>query len=320
MSVFTEVGRNQLIEFLLRYDVGQLKDYRGISAGIENTNYFVDTDQNRYVLTLFEHQDEAELEYCIGLMGVLAAAGVPTAAPVTGRDGKTLRFLAGKPAALFSRLSGKAIEQPSVNQCAALGNVLAAFHLAGENYSSRQDNPRGADWSQETAAQVMSELSADEARLLKSELAFQQAADTSGLAEGVIHADLFRDNALFDEGVLAGVIDLYAACNDSLLYDLAICVNDWCIDAAGVIDVQRRQAMVGAYNAQRPLSTTEQESWALMLRRAALRFWLSRLRDKYFPRLGELTRVLDPDHFLIILRQRIDYPETLADLDGQVVA
>ncbi|MEL0082267.1 MAG: homoserine kinase [Gammaproteobacteria bacterium] len=314
MSVFTEVGRDQLIEFLLLYDLGQLQEYRGISAGIENTNYFVDTDRGRYVLTLFEHQQAEDLRFSLGLMGVLAAAGVPTAEPVAGRDGKTLRRLAGKPAALVMRLSGRAVEHPEINHCRALGAALADFHLAGLNYSSRHENPRGAAWFKATAARVEGQLPDDQAELLRSELAIQRAVDTRGLPQGVIHGDLFRDNALFDGDRLAGVIDLYAACNSNLLYDLAICVNDWCVEAGGMIDPERAAAMVGSYHAKRALTETEQQTWPLMMRRAALRFWLSRLFDKHFPRPGELTRVLDPDHFLTILRRRIEVPETLTAL------
>lgn len=320
MSVFTEVGRDQLVEFLRHYPVGQLQDYRGISAGIENTNYFVDTDQGSYVLTLFEHQQEVELEYCLGLMGALADAGVPTAGPVVGIDQKSLRPLAGKPAALVTRLSGESVEEPDVEQCAELGGLLADFHLAGMDYALSQANSRGVEWFKETAALVMPELPDDQAQLLSSELASELAADTSNLPQGVIHADLFRDNALFDGAALVGVIDLYAACNESLLYDLAICVNDWCIEAGGVIDVNRGRALFSAYHAKRPLSAAEHLSWSLMLRRAALRFWLSRLHDMYFPRPGHLTTILDPDHFLTILRRRIDHPETLAGLVCQAAS
>ena len=313
MSVFTEVGRSQLVDFLLQYDVGQLKDFQGISAGIENTNYFVDTDRGCYVLTLFEHQEGSDLEFCIGLMGALAAAGVPTAKPVVGNDQTTLRILEGKPAALVTRLLGRTIEQPNADHCRELGEGLADFHLAGQKYVEQLDNPRGAAWFKATAEQVMGEISADQAELLRTELATQRAMDTRSLPQGVIHADLFRDNALFNGDRLAGVIDLYAACNSSLLYDLAICVNDWCVGERGVIDSVRAEALIGSYHAKRPLTAVEQHSWPLMIRRAALRFWLSRLRDKHFPRPGQLTRVLDPDHFLTILRRRIDHPETLAD-------
>jgi homoserine kinase type II len=319
MSVFTEVGRDQLVEFLRQYSVGQLLDYRGIAAGIENTNYFVDTDKQQLVLTLFEHQQESELEYCLGLMGALAEAGIPTAGPVAGIDHKTLRHLAGKPAALVTRLNGKSVEQPTTEHCHALGSMLADFHRVGQNYPPTQSNPRGEEWFQAIAEEVMPKVSADQEQLLRTELNLQVVVDTAALPQGVIHADLFRDNALFEGAELSGVIDLYAACNDSLLYDLAICVNDWCIDATGAIDLERGRALVGAYHQKRPLSVVERDAWPMMLRRAALRFWLSRLRDKFFPRPGHLTRVLDPDHFLTILQRRIDHPESLAGLDCQAV-
>ncbi len=320
MSVFTQVGGDQLEEFLCAYDVGELQDYRGISAGIENTNYFVDTDQGRFVLTLFEHQTGAELRFPISLMELLADAGVPTARPIRGRDGDALRQLAGKPTALVTRLSGKAVESPSVTHCGVLGSALADLHLAGQQQSIEQSNLRGAEWFKQTARKVKSFLSGEQASLLDQEMSFQQGwldqhpEALEALPTGVIHADLFRDNALWDGEQLVGIIDLYAACHDHLLYDLAICVNDWCIDEGGEIDDQRARAMIGAYASKRALTENEKQSWSAVLRRAALRFWLSRLYDKHFPRPGELTTVLDPDHFVNVLRARRACADNLSGL------
>lgn len=318
MSVYTEVGRDQLETFLLQYSVGSLKQYSGISAGIENTNYFVDTDREQFVLTLFEHQSIAELEYCVGLMATLADAGVPTAHPIAGNDGKFLRVLAGKPASLVCRLQGKAVTEPTAAQCGELGRVLADFHLAGDSYPLSQPDLRGGDWLEATGAKVKPELPADQAALLEAELNEQLALDKAALPQGIIHADLFRDNALFENGNLLGVIDLYAACNDALLYDIAVCVNDWCTEADGSVDSQRAASLLAAYGQRRAITDLERRMWPMMLRRAALRFWISRLHDKHFPRPGELTRILDPDQFLTILRHRIEHPLSIPT--GQAVA
>ncbi|MBL4623428.1 MAG: homoserine kinase [Immundisolibacteraceae bacterium] len=268
MSVFTEVGHDQLETFLQQYQVGTLKQYKGISAGIENTNYFVDTDSDQFVLTLFEHQTIAELEYCVGLMATLADAGVPTAHPIAGNDGKFLRVLAGKPAALVCRLQGKAVTDPTVAQCGELGRVLAEFHLAGDRYPLSQPDLRGSDWLAVTGDKVTSKLPADQAELLQAELKQQLALDKAELPQGVIHADLFRDNALFENGNLLGVIDLYAACNDALLYDIAVCVNDWCTEADGSVDPQRAQSLLSSYGQQRTITDLERRMWPMMLRRA----------------------------------------------------
>lgn len=312
MSVFTSVSVPQLKTWLQDYAIGELIELKGISSGITNTNYFVITDQNRYVLTLFEHNKIEELPYFIDLMTHLAAHHVPCPKPITDKAGGSLHMLNGKPATLISCLTGGDVESPNVAQCAAVGDVLAKMHIAGLSFD-RQDhheqthNPRGADWRNKTAQLVMSHLDADAQQLLKNEIAFQASLDLSALPSGVIHADLFRDNVLFDGNEVGGLIDFYYACHDTLAYDLAIAVNDWCVNADGSLDAPRLDAMLQAYQAVRPLTDAEQAAWPGLLRIAALRFWLSRLYDQIYPQSGELTHAKDPDHFKRILKLRAQH-------------
>ena len=309
MSVYTRVSQSELEEFLREYDVGTLTHYEGISAGIENTNYFVTTTHNgevrRFVLTLFERLNYAELPYFLQLMAHLAAAGIPTAAPIQLRNSTFLTQLNGKPAALVARLTGKAVEQPNAFQCAQVGALLAQLHLAGGSFTGLRANCTGASWRQECASAVRAKLSPDEQLLLDTVLA--QGASLSAqvakgvLPQGIIHADLFRDNALFTGETLTGVIDFYYACNDALLYDVAVTVNDWCRNADGTHEVAKRDALLAAYQAVRTFTPAEQAAWPEMLRMAALRFWLSRLYDWHFPRAGELTYRKDPNEFKQLL-------------------
>lgn len=306
MSVFTTVTLEQLYSWLEDYpSVGVARELRGIASGVTNTNYFVITDSNRFVLTLFEHNSAEELPYFLDLMAHLAAHGVPCPSPVANRAGQYLGELNGKPASLVSCLRGASLEQPGPGHCAEVGNFLARMHLAGLSYPATMQNPRGPHWWAVTAARVLPRLDQAEKRLLEDELAYQARFRNVELPRGVIHADLFRDNVLFDGDTLGGAIDFYYACNDALAYDLAITVNDWCVNEDGSLDAARLQAMLAAYHQLRPLTAAERDAWPVLLRAGALRFWLSRLQDYHFPQAGELTHAKDPGHFRRVLQARI---------------
>jgi homoserine kinase type II len=312
MSVYTEVERDQLVAFLRDYAVGELVSYQGISDGIENTNYFVTTDQGEFVLTLFEHHEFNELAYFLDVMTFFYQHGIPSAHPAEDKQGQYLKKLCGKPAALVLRLSGRGINSvTTLAQCQAIGDVLGQMHRTGQEFQSRRATERGPVWRRQIADVVLPLLDTESATILKNELACQAGYQDLDLPTGVTHSDLFRDNALFDGDELKGIIDFYYACDEYLLYDLAVMVNDWCVDENGLIEQARYQALMTAYNKQRPLVESEQADWNLVLRAAALRFWLSRLQDKLFPREGELTQIKDPDAFLKILLQHRDSPLTL---------
>jgi homoserine kinase type II len=311
LSVYTTVTPAELSAWLRNYNVGTLENLQGISAGIENTNYFVYTTAGRYVLTLFEKLTAAELPFYLDLMAHLADHGIPSARPLPDSHGSLLGELNGKPAALVSFLPGQDIKEPDAKHCAAVGTMLARIHVAGQSYSKRMDNPRGLAWWSEVAPQLTKFLSADEAGLLTQELVFQSSQRLETLPHGAIHADLFRDNVLFEDLRISGVIDFYFACTDALLYDVAICVNDWCVLANGELDGERSAVLLDAYQTERPLAPAEPAAWSVMLRAAALRFWVSRLYDYHLPRPGELTHAKDPAHFRRILELHVAHGQTL---------
>lgn len=303
MSVFTTVTPEELSVWLRQYAVGELVDLQGIASGIENTNYFVSTSQGEYVLTLFEKLQEHELPFYLGLMDHLARHGLPCPGPLLTLDNRLFGPLNGKPATLVNRLHGKSLTEPTVEHCSALGAILAETHIVGQNYSARMDNPRGPAWWFSTAAQMEPYLDEAHAAVLCRELGNQGKLRFEHLPTGVIHADLFRDNALFDGSRVGGVIDFYFACTDVLLYDVAITVNDWCVTADGDIDPERCRALLRAYNRLRPFTAIEALAWLTMLRAGALRFWLSRLYDLHCPRPGEMTHAKDPEHFFRVLQR-----------------
>ncbi len=306
MSVYTPVSREQLEVFLSLYDEGPLVDFSGIRAGVENTNFFVTTERGEFVLTLFEKHASQELPFFLNLMAHLAEHGIPSAHPIPDRDGKYLQQMNGKPAALVRRLTGESPHEPDLDHCRVMGSALARLHLAARTYRGYRDNDRGFTWWLAMREILHSHLTKDDARLLDEELKFQGQDRYPELSRGVIHADLFRDNAMFVGDELTGIIDFYYACNDVLLYDLAITVNDWCGKPGGSLDAAKVGALVGAYDQERRLTSLERRAWPLMLRAAALRFWLSRLHDQHFPRPGQITHVKDPNEFKNILIDRIE--------------
>lgn len=311
MSVYTSISEAELEEFLAHYDLGELVDYTGISAGIENTNYFVNTSKQQMVLTIFETHTFDEMGYFLDLMAHLAEHEVPSAHPLADRNGDYLRALKDKPAALVMRLNGREVTQPTAGHCAEIGAELARLHLAGQEFSGERASDRGPNWWRGTAQLISSRLSPEELLLLEDELAFQGEHRLAELPRGVIHADLFRDNALFEGERLTGLIDFYYACNDLLLYDIAVTANDWCCAEDGSLDKNKSLALLQSYHNIRPLTVEEHSLWPAMLRAGALRFWLSRLKDKLFPKEGELTQIKDPAVFENILRKRRDAEDNL---------
>ena len=314
MSVFTTVTPDELALWLKQYSIGTLIDLHGIAAGIENTNYFVTTSEGRYVLTLFEKLTAQELPFYLNLMAHLARHGVPCPAPIANNLGTYLGSLNGKPASLVTRLTGKDIVNPAIGNCAKVGQVLARIHVAGQSYENHIGNPRGRSWWNAALPQVMPFLDANDAALLCSEVQTQETLRFDDLPRGAIHADLFRDNILFHEGEVAGVIDFYFACTDTLLYDVAITVNDWCMQPDSRLDPARTQALLAAYHAVRPFSAPERDAWPALLRAGALRFWVSRLYDLHLPRAGEMTHAKDPGHFRRMLAAHIAHERDMPRL------
>ena len=317
MAVYTEVSFDEAAALFERLDTGALTALQPIASGIENTNYFADTAKGRYVLTLFERLTHAQLPFYLRLMKHLAERGIPVPRPHADGSGELLHTLHGKPAAVVERLRGRHHLAPDAVHCAMVGRMLARMHLAAQDFPLVQPNLRGLAWWAETVPVIRPFVAPELAALLDDELAFQQQLATSaayqGLPRATIHADLFRDNVMFDanagEDRLCGFFDFYFAGVDVLLFDIAVCLNDWCCDpASGRIEEDRARAFVQAYAAVRPLDGNERRLLPAMMRAAALRFWLSRLRDWHLPRDAALLQPKDPAHFERLLRERILNP------------
>lgn len=313
MAVFTPVTQEQAALLMSQLGLGELTDLRGIEGGIENTNYFATTDLGEYVLTLFERLNHEQLPFYLFLMKHLAEKGIPVPNPAANQDGDILHTLCDKPAAVVNRLLGKSQLDPDAVHCAEVGAMLARMHLAGEDYNRSQPNLRGLAWWNDTVPVVLPFLDESQARLLQSELAYQnhiaQGAAYQALPKGPVHADLFRDNVMFEGEKLTGFFDFYFAGNDTWLFDLSVCMNDWCIDLnSGEHAPDRALAMLNAYQEVRSLRPAERQLLPAMLRAGALRFWISRLWDFYLPRDAAMLKPHDPTHFERVLRARLTSP------------
>ena len=317
MAVFTEVSESTAQELLSQLRLGELVELKGIQGGIENTNYFLTSTEGEFVLTLFERLSHAQLPFYLYLMKHLAQGGIPVPDPVSGPDGDILLTVEEKPAAVVNRLRGKSELNPTTVHCAAVGQMMARMHLAGADFNRLQPNLRGLNWWNDTVPVVLPHLTTEQTQLIQSELAFQNhiaASSTfAALPRGPVHADLFRDNVMFDgdeESLeLTGFFDFYFAGVDTWLFDVAVCLNDWCIHHPdGTHDADKAQAFLTAYQSVRPFTAAERQLLNPMLRAGALRFWTSRLWDYHLPREASMLKPHDPTHFERVLRQRVTQP------------
>ncbi|MDA9491900.1 homoserine kinase [Bradyrhizobium sp. CCBAU 11361] len=306
MAVFTELSFDEVAAFFRVLGLGAPRSVRGVTSGIENTNYFVDTDGARYVLTLFERLTFEQLPFYLHFMKHLAVRGMPVPDPVADAHGVILHSLKERPAVVVNRLPGASEAEPTAAHCSSVGEFLTRLHLAGNDYPRQQSNPRGLQWWNEVVSVLGRCVSAGQRLLLSTELTFQNelalSSDYGQLPRGPIHADLFRDNVLFERERLSGVIDFYFAGCDTFLFDIAVCLNDWCVDGlTRRHNVERAAAFLGAYESARPLTSSEHRLLPAMQRAAVFRFWLSRLWDVHQPRRAALLKPHDPSHFERIL-------------------
>lgn len=305
MSVFTPLQREELDVFLAPYQLGRLRDFEGIAAGSENSNFFVSLEQGEYVLTLVERGPTQDLPFFIELLDVLHRAHLPVPYALRTARGEALRSLAEKPAMLQPRLPGKHVAAPNAHHCAEVGRLLARLHLATREQILERRSDRGLDWMQAEGPSLAMTLPEEQLPLLRDGLAeiAELKPKILALPRANLHADLFRDNVLFEGTHLSGVIDFYNACAGPMLYDIAITVNDWCSHPNGELDEERSQALLAAYSSLRRFTPAEAELWKPMLRVACVRFWLSRLiAAQNFA--GQPVLIKDPDEFRHLLAAR----------------
>jgi homoserine kinase type II len=315
MAVYTEVSDTELEAFVAEYDIGEVVACKGIAEGVENSNYLLQTDDGNYILTLYERRVAREdLPFFLGLMEHLASRDFPCPTPVHGRDGKALRDLCGRPAALTSFLQGMWPRRVTPAHCHALGNAAARFHVAAEGFELSRANSLGpGEWrrlfdaTRERAEEIHVGLSA----ILESEFNYLDKIWPTDLPSGIIHADLFPDNVFFRHDQLSGVIDFYFACAGPFAYELAICLNAWCFEPDNSFNITKAHNLIRGYETVRALQPAEMAALPTLARGSAMRFLLTRLYDFLNHRAGALVRPKDPLEYLAKLRfhQSVSGPE-----------
>lgn len=305
MAVYTEVSFEELERLLEQYDIGQPLSFKGIAEGIENSNFYLQTDRGAFILTLYEKRVAAEdLPFFLGLMEHLAERGVHCPLPVKTRDGRILVSLNRRNAAIVTFLTGIALRRPDAAHCAAAATALAHLHKAGEGFSLTRANALGPKGWRPLAESIHGADRIEDGlgAMISNSLEELVAGWPVGLPSGVIHADYFPDNVLFVQDVVGGVIDFYFACNDYYVYDLAIMLNSWCFELDGSYNITKGQAVIQAYRAARPLSEAEIAALPVLMRSAALRFLLTRTYDWLNPDPNALVRPKDPREYSKKLR------------------
>lgn len=316
MAVYTDVSFEDLKQFLAGYDLGEVHVFKGIAEGVSNSNYFLQTSSAAYILTLYEMRvEQADLPWYLGLMQHLARRGVPCPVPVVSRDGRMTGELNGRPAAILTFLDGVSLRRPAAPHCDAAGKAMAEFHAAGMDFGQYRANALGPEgWRKlaEDCADSADTVTSGLRDLIAEELAALAALWPSNLPQGAIHADLFPDNVLFVNDRIAGIIDLYFACNDSLAYDIAVALNAWCFESDGAFNLTNGRALVSGYEIRRKLTAEERDALPILCRGAALRFLLTRLYDWVNHNPEALVRPKDPREFL----RRLRFHRAVKDVRG----
>ena len=304
MAVYTSINSSDLSEWFKKFNLKNFVDFKGISSGVTNSNFVIFMPNSNYILTIFEHNNIEELPFYVDLMTYLAQENFLCPKPIENNSGQALSLLKNKPALMVSFLDGKELAIRNSKSCYLVGQYLAKLHLTTKNFPQSNKNTRGLSWISDIYLKLKEYLTLEDQKIIEVEINYHKKIDKSELPEGIIHGDLFRDNVLFLNDKVSGFIDFYYACNERFIYDIAIAINDWCIDDDGKINTLMSSEFIKGYQLERKLTDNENKYFNSALRLAALRFWLSRLEDFHNAKDGEITSIKDPNHFKDILVNR----------------
>ena len=309
MAVYTEIDGDTLAQFAAQYPLAQIEELKGITAGVQNSNFLLATADAKYILTVYESSANGvaadDLPFFLGLMLHLSAQGLSCPVPLARKDGGLISTVKDKPAALVSFLEGRSVKTPRPEHCRALGAAMAQMHLAGDGFELHRPNNHGlTNWQTlfERCRSRADEVSPDLTRAMERELIRLKENWPDNLPAGIIHADLFPDNVFFMQGAVSGLIDFYFACNDFYAYDLAIALNAWCFEADATFNVTKARALLSGYQNVRPLAPEEIDAVPILGAGAAMRFLTTRLFDWLNQVDGAQVEPKNPNDFLRRLR------------------
>ena len=306
MSVYTILKNKHIKEILSLYNIGSLKSFDGISDGITNTNYFLNTDKGKYVITIFEDIKKTKVTKYLKLMNFFSKKGLCAPEIMITKSGDVLTTVEKKPCSIMQKLSGKTVNESNSTLCKSLGEVIGTFHNFSQQYQGMISNSRDIKWIEKTSKKIEGHLEPNQLNLIKHCSKVFKKIFSSNLPSGVIHSDLFRDNVLANNNKITGIIDYYYSFNGPLIYELAVIANDWCVNKNGSINARKYHSFINSYNSVRPITKKEMKQMNNAMIAAGLRFYLSRLVDMIFPKVGEITHIKDPSTFENILKKRLE--------------
>ena len=306
MSVYTKISSDEISMYLKDYSVGSFESLEGISDGIENTNYVLKTTDNEYIFTIFENIKIDKVIIYLELMNFLNKNNFKCAKVHITKNNELCKLIQNKPAAIIEKIPGSSIDNINAEHCYKVGKLLGNFHLLSNNFSYKLKDSRDISWRKDAYGRLEPILTEDEKIFIEEALTIQKEFDKLNLPRGIIHADLFRDNVLFNSEKISGMIDFYYSCNGVFIYDLAVVANDWCTDDSGNLITDKVENLMDSYSSIRKFDDNEKDYWNYALVVASLRFYLSRLLDLHFPKIGEITHIKDPNVFKNILKNRLE--------------
>ena len=306
MSVYTNLSTKDVSLLLSKYSIGTLKSFQGISDGITNTNYFLNTSKGKYIITIFEDITEIKVKKYLKLMNFFSNHNMCCPEIMFTKSGSILSTVKSKPCSIMEKLSGKTINTTNVSLCKSIGTIIGNFHTAGSKYSSKISNSRDIKWVERNIAKIKNHISKEQLDILNYSSKIFRKIFEMKLPNGMIHSDLFRDNVLARGDKVTGIIDYYYSFNGPLIYELAVIINDWCVNKDGAINLVKYNSFLNSYNLERELTTVEKKQINNAMIAAGLRFYLSRLVDMIFPKVGEITHIKDPSVFETIVKKRIN--------------
>ena len=305
MAVYTKLTERDLKDFFLKYNLGKILNYKGIQEGVENTNYFIQTSEGKFILTLYEKRvDENDLPFFIGLMKNLFDKKFPSPEPIINKNGNYISEILNKKAAVVSFLDGVAKKNLTPNDCWEVGINTAKLHQITKNLTGNRKNKLSIDSWRLIFNKVKNDCSKIDLNLpsiIEKNLNEIEKKWPKNIPSGIIHADLFPDNIFFKDNKLSGIIDYYFSCYDFYAFEIAICLNALCFEGKNEnlsFNVTKSKKFIDGYSSIRRLTEEEKNSLKILCQGAAIRFLLTRVFDYLNLTEGAIVTVKDPVEYL----------------------